>query len=336
STFNEIGILYLFTVSGLHIYALLLVIKKIFFFFSLSDKTQYWLTGLIYIIILYLNAFSMSIVRIFLVYVIQKVFKRIKIELTQLDYIHIVFFMMLLFKIEWIYHVGFLMLFIILNFIFLMSHVLSTYKGYLRRLSFSVLVILCILPFQLVISPFFMIFLPVIIAFITGPVYFLSILTLLIPELDRVFILWIQLFESFVSLLGQRNISINLPALSVYGVVVYYIFLIILLRSQSVKSFLKRSLLIVLLFTLSIFDIKITQDIHLYMIDVGQGDSILIESPECNIVIDSYQNVLPLINDLGIYQLDMLILTHSDNDHVMEAQSIIDHIDIKKVLINPY
>lgn len=72
------------------------------------------------------------------------------------------------------------------------------------------------------------------------------------------------------------------------------------------------------------------------MIDVGQGDSVLIESPWCNLVIDSYQNVLPLINHLGIYDLDMLILTHSDSDHVMEAQSIIDHVNVKQVIINPY
>jgi len=335
-TYRNLGILYLFTVSGLHIYALMIVINKIFFYFSLSEKKQFHLTVIIYLLILYLNAFSMSILRIVLIFVLQSIFKKFKIDLMRLDIIHLSFFIMLIFKIEWIYHLGFLMIFIILNFIHLMSHVLSKYKGYFKRVYFSTVIILSILPFQSTVSPFVIFLLPIFIGFITGPIYFLSLLTLFIPELDQLLFELIRLFESFIMVIDQKNFSIALPTLPVYCIVLYYVLLIILFRAPDYRHIIKRSTIIILLFSYFIFDINISQDIKLYMIDVGQGDSILIESPTCNLVIDIYQNVLPLINRLGIYQLDLLILTHSDNDHVMEAQSIIDHINVKRIIINPY
>jgi len=336
SMYKNLGILYLFTVSGLHIYGLMVLIKKVFFYLSLSEKTQFILTISLYIIILYFNHFSMSVLRIVLIFLVQHFSKRMKMTLSSLDIIHLVFFGLLIYRIEWIYHIGFLMLFIILNFIYLMSHTYQRLNGYLKRLLLSVLIILSILPFQSMISPFLILLLPVIMVILTGPIYFLSIIVLLIPELDIFLRIVIDYFEMMMQWLDSRNILIILPALPVYGIVIYYLLLTILFRSQSLIAIIKRSLMIIFIFSYFIVDIKLTQDVHLYLIDVGQGDSILIESPTCNLLIDSFQNVLPLINDLGITHLDYLILTHSDNDHIKEAQDIINHVKINQIIVNPY
>lgn len=336
SLYKNLGILYLFTVSGLHIYGLMSLVKKIFFYFSLSEKTQFILTVLIFIIILYFNQFSMSIFRIFLIFIFQHFSKQMKMSLSQLDIIHLVFFGLLIYRIEWIYNLGLLMLFIILNFIYLMSHAYRNLNVYLKRLVLSSIIILSILPFQTSISPFLILLLPVIMILLTGPIYALSIAILFIPELDQLLRLILDYFEYAMYWLESRNVSIILPFLTTYGIVIYYIFLIALFRSQSLIVLFKRSASIILLFTIFIFDINLTQEIKIYMIDVGQGDSILLESPSCNLLIDSYQNVLPLINHLGIYHLNYLILTHSDTDHIKEAQDIIDHIDVHQVIINPY
>ena len=141
----------------------------------------------------------------------------------RLDIIHLSLFIMLIFKIEWIYHLGFLMIFIILNFIHLMSHVLSKYKGYFKRVYFSTVIILSILPFQSTVSPFVIFLLPIFIGFITGPIYFLSLLTLFIPELDQLLFELIRLFESFIMVIDQKNFSIALPTLPVYCIVLYYV-----------------------------------------------------------------------------------------------------------------
>lgn len=336
SLYHNLGILYLFTVSGLHVYGLLFFIRKIFFYFSLSEKSQFILTSTILLIVLYFNQFSMSVLRIVLIYLLHHFSRKMKMSLSQLDIIHLVFFSMLIYRIEWIYNLGFLMLFIILNFINLMSHTYSQMNGYLKRLMLSLIIIFSILPFQTSISFFLILLLPVIMIFLAGFIYTLSISVLFIPELDQLLWLMLNHFEQLMQWLASRNVTITLPSLPIFGILVYYLFLISLFRSQSLMILLKRSTLIILLFSIFIFDIKFSQETNIYMIDVGQGDSILLESPSCNLLIDSFQNVLTLLNDLGIYHLDYLILTHSDTDHIQEAQSIIDQVHIDQVIINPY
>jgi len=86
------------------------------------------------------------------------------------------------------------------------------------------------------------------------------------------------------------------------------------------------------------------------MIDVGQGDSILIELPyNKNILIDtggivSYysedkhnigKNILiPYFKTRGIKQIDYLILSHGDYDHMGEAEYLVNNFEIKKVILN--
>ncbi|MBN2299842.1 MAG: DNA internalization-related competence protein ComEC/Rec2 [Acholeplasmataceae bacterium] len=334
--YRDLGVLYLFTISGLHIYGLMKLIRKIFFYLSLPERTQNYLTVALYFIFLYLNAFSMGILRIFLIYIIGKIIKFKKIEISHLDLIHIVFFFMLLINIQWVYHLGFLYTFIILNFLYLMKFRYDYYKGYLKRLIIIGIIIYAMLPFSLKITPFLFLLLPIIIFLLTSPFFLIALAVLFVPELDRLYLDLINIFEHFMQAIDNKNIVFNLHALHFYVIIIYYAILIFIFRSRSVFLFLKRNLFLVFLFSFYLIEYKISDEINFYMIDVGQGDSMLIQSNDCNIVIDSYRNVLPLIRDLGIYHLDYLILTHSDNDHTEEAQNIIDHINISHIIVNPY
>jgi len=68
------------------------------------------------------------------------------------------------------------------------------------------------------------------------------------------------------------------------------------------------------------------------MIDVGQGDCILIEADGKNILIDAgsstrqmtgqYQ-IIPTLKALGIRQLDLVVATHADKDHVSAIPELI-------------
>ena len=93
------------------------------------------------------------------------------------------------------------------------------------------------------------------------------------------------------------------------------------------------------------------------MIDVGQGDSILLRYPnnKNNILIDtggimSYpkekwqertsnysiasDTIIPYLKSLGISSLDYLILTHGDNDHCGEAINLIKNFKVNNVIFN--
>lgn len=74
------------------------------------------------------------------------------------------------------------------------------------------------------------------------------------------------------------------------------------------------------------------------MIDIGQGDSILIEAPEANVLIDAGENgkgdeVLGYLKAQGISTLDIVIGTHAHSDHIGGLDDVIRGIGVKKVIL---
>ena len=90
------------------------------------------------------------------------------------------------------------------------------------------------------------------------------------------------------------------------------------------------------------------------MIDVGQGDSLLIYSHNQTMLIDtggkiSYSKepwqerqtkslsdttLLPLLKSLGIRKLDYLVLSHGDYDHMGESINLVNHFKVESVILN--
>lgn len=74
----------------------------------------------------------------------------------------------------------------------------------------------------------------------------------------------------------------------------------------------------------------------LFFLDVGQGDSILIKSPENRfILVDSGPNtaeerILKIFNILNIKTFDIVIATHPHEDHIGNMDKIISNFDVKK------
>lgn len=86
-------------------------------------------------------------------------------------------------------------------------------------------------------------------------------------------------------------------------------------------------------------------ELKIHFINVGQGDSILLQFPDGKAaLIDGGDNktaiaskIISYINKLGITQLDFVMLTHTDSDHCGSLDSVInsDDILVKKVYM-PY
>ncbi len=76
-----------------------------------------------------------------------------------------------------------------------------------------------------------------------------------------------------------------------------------------------------------------------HFIDVGQGDSILIQSENTNILIDAgtYESghiVYNYLKSLNIKFLDYFIGTHPHEDHLGGASSVLNSIDVGTVFVN--
>ena len=83
--------------------------------------------------------------------------------------------------------------------------------------------------------------------------------------------------------------------------------------------------------------------IELHMIDIGQGDSILIMTPDGNILVDAGENstesedkLKSYLDDLGITEFKYVIFTHPDADHIGGGDMIVNTYSIDTVLMEPY
>lgn len=86
--------------------------------------------------------------------------------------------------------------------------------------------------------------------------------------------------------------------------------------------------ILILLFLLSFTAILFAQDtVSIYFLDVGQGDSSIIITPDDRVVmIDSGPNeslILRYLQNLRISQIDLLIATHAHADHISGMDKII-------------
>ncbi|MCM3291812.1 MBL fold metallo-hydrolase [Paenibacillus sp. MER 180] len=77
--------------------------------------------------------------------------------------------------------------------------------------------------------------------------------------------------------------------------------------------------------------------LQVYYLDVGQGDSTLIKTPKGqHVLIDGGQNgqgenVVSYLKQYGVKELDAVIATHPDADHIGGLDTVIDAIPVKSV-----
>ncbi len=81
-------------------------------------------------------------------------------------------------------------------------------------------------------------------------------------------------------------------------------------------------------------------ELQIHVIDVGQGDAILIRTPEGNLLIDAGDNIeryeqtlKNYLDALGIQTLDYFILTHPHADHIGGADVIFANYTVKEVIM---
>lgn len=109
--------------------------------------------------------------------------------------------------------------------------------------------------------------------------------------------------------------------------------------------------LIFLLILLIFLSWPVSNQLKVHFIDVGQGDSALIQTPnQRNILVDTggWQRelqtgrgagdyvIVPYLHRLGLNDLDVLILTHPHADHIGGARAVLRNFPVKLVVVTPY
>lgn len=77
--------------------------------------------------------------------------------------------------------------------------------------------------------------------------------------------------------------------------------------------------------------------LQVYYLDVGQGDSSLIRTPENQYILidagnnDQGKNVVKYLKHLGVKTIDVMIATHPDADHIGGLDDVLKAFDVKSV-----
>lgn len=82
-------------------------------------------------------------------------------------------------------------------------------------------------------------------------------------------------------------------------------------------------------------------DMEMDVIDVGQGDSILIQSEGETLLVDAGKDtaadsVVSYLESKGIDTIDVAVATHMDEDHIGAMDEVFQAFDVKKAYYSPY
>ena len=354
------GIGHLLNASGMRITLLstllLLIFKKIF----RRTLMSYGITIMFLFLYMTVTNFSISVIRstsyFFLIFINRTFNFRIK----PINIIILILILILLDNPYSIYNIGFYYTFIISIFINHFRIKFKRYKNYISKtFIISLVAFLSTIPIMIntnfsinLLTPFInVLFIPIII-FIILP---FSVIILFTPSMDSFLYFLIKSIESILCCISAFKIEIILAHMPIYTVIIYYVFIYIFIKGLFNKKVINLMPLLILLFihkNIAYFN----NYPSLTMIDVGQGDSILITLPhnKGNILFDTGGKInydfddwkikedysiakeisIPYLKSMGINKIDYLILTHGDADHVKEAINIIDKFKVNQVLFN--
>ena len=332
------GINHLFSISGTHVSFILLFLYFIKYKFVIA---------IILLFYLHLLGFPPSMMRAVIFYIFLLINKKLNINKIYL-FIYLVI-IMLFYNPYYIFNIGFIYSYTISFFLILFSDTLFD-DNYLKSLfKTSVFIFIITIPINIqnnfylnFITPILNLFFIPFISFILFP---MSFITLIFPFFDGGFNLICSLLEH-ISNWCAINFSLikNFHYMNIYMIIIYYV-IIFLIMYKVKKTKYKYIGLMAILLLAHYFYPYMKKDGLLLVLDVGQGDSILISYPHnsLNILIDTggyyssniVNNItIPTLRSLRINKLDFLIITHGDFDHMGEAINLINNYKVDQVIFN--
>lgn len=357
TAFQNLGISHILAVSGFNIgiifYFMIIVTSK------LNAKPRYLITLAVCFIYTAMGGFAPSIVRAFLMVFLVITSKLLNRFYDTISGITLAALIMLLINSFYIYNIGFLLSFFATYGIILLNKdvedrlpkklnciksevsigisafiatfpLIIWFKGF-----FSVISILI----NIILSPF--VGFATIFSFLSGFLYSIfSFKIILYPA-----VLIGVIFVKFVNFISKFNILIYPGVPSYIFIALYYILISIFFNYIPINLIkTKRKLTCIILSIILVLCLNYhNPSLKIHFINVGQGESIFIETPDKRgILIDTgpkledfsalRKRVIPYINRLGFYSLDILMFTHFHNDHAGDYPYLLDNYKVDKII----
>ncbi len=356
-SYQNNGISHLFAVSGMHISLfagiMLFFLKRV----SYNNYFNYGIVCLFLLFYLFLAGFPASLLRASTMFILFSINKVFNLKVSSLNILFLVIITVLFIDPFYLFDIGFQFSYLISGTLIMMRKRIGVIKGKMKR-NFYVSVVCFLVSFPICIynfygtnfiSVFFNLFY---IPFVSIIVFPLSLITFIFPFLDSILYYSIFVMERISLFISSINFGyIIFPKVN-FGV--YFLYYIVIILSLWKSKF---ALIFVVMLLIHKSYIYFDNNLYVYYLDVGQGDSALIRLPNNsgNILIDTGGKVtyevekwrekrskysivkgstIPFLKSLGIKKLDYLILSHGDYDHIGEAKVLIMNYNVNQVIFN--
>ncbi|MCM1557912.1 MAG: DNA internalization-related competence protein ComEC/Rec2 [Anaeroplasma bactoclasticum] len=336
--YSMLYISHLLSISGLHItflYTVLVGIMEKFF----HIKGEGISVSLIGIYVLFIG-YPSSCVRAFFFLVLNLWNKKGAIQYTKLDIFSISFIsMVILFPLR-VFQSSFILSFLI-SFIYVFMEEFNPTSSKIKKVFFSSFIcIFSILPFLINQTNQFSIvgiFISFVLTYLFGK-FLLPVILILVIYPSKIYEIIFQKIDSILLLLTDFTFPITVPHLSILWMILYYILFVYILVCL-IKGVKKYTILYVFIYLCIVLSLRWVNPFYrVTFIDVGQGDSILIELPynQGNLLVDSYTNTVEYLQSIGITKLDYVILSHFDDDHMGTVDEVLKEFDVRMLLYSAY
>ena len=355
TSYRNNGISHLFSVSGMHITFLssflLFILKKIF-------KNKYIINIILFsflIFYMFLTNFTPSVIRATFLFIILTTNKLFNLKINPLVVILFILNIMLLNNPYYIYNIGFVLSFLVSINLIIFGNITSNYNNYFLKTFFvSLLSFLISIPIMInnnneinLLSPLINVFFVPLISLVIFP---LSLLTFIIPKFNILLNILIDIEENIILFFSNiKFFIIILKSINYFFIIIYYLLIIFVIKKLLNRKY--QFLLLILIILIFHNNINyLNSNINITMLDIGQGDSLLIELPhnKSNILLDtggvvsynknkynlSLNTTIPYLKSRGIKKINYMILTHGDYDHMGEAINLVNNFKVKKVVFN--
>lgn len=363
--FQKTGIIHLFSVSGLHVGFLLLLMGWISSLLSLSNRSRFWVGTITLLIYGTMIAWPVSVMRSVMMGIIGLLAYYSGRENSLLNAWAIAGIITLIINPAALFTISFQLTFIAtwgLIYIFPRLRTAPPFKGRAWDLiALPLAAELAVLP---LVAYYFNILTPVsiltniLVAYFSGAAVILGFLSLLLanllPGLTGLFLypagLFIELIlfiTKWVQILPYAYIWVATPPVII--IILYYTGILsgLLGITQNGKNkwsgFAAGLVLFFLIGLLLPGSVYNRGWLEVDFIDVGQGDAILLKTPQGKfMLIDGGGNtfydvgkttVLPYLHRRGIRELVLLVNTHPDNDHLQGVERVAEEISVKNLAL---
>lgn len=358
NSYRQNGVSHLFAISGMHVIFIIKILEAIMSKIIKKEEIKYTIIFLILFFYSFVASFSISIIRAVLMFIIGKICKLLKYKIKPIETFIFTLCISLIINPYNIYNISFKYSFMVSLFLIIFSDLINKRKTYIGKLFMtSLIAFLAGIPIQInnffsinILSIIFNIFFVPFFTFIFFPI---TIIVFIFPCFSYFYSILINILETISMVLSNIKFgTITLCHINIFIIIWYYFIILIFLKKS---NYLYGFILVMTIFIHTNIN-YLNKYIRVSVLDVGQGDSILISLNynKGNILIDtggkvSYveeewkqrkkysiaeNTIIPYLKSLGIKKINYLVLTHGDYDHMGEAINLINNYQIDNVIFN--